>query len=317
MDGRQSVTLVMDDLDLRRFVAVNLEVEGFDVTVASDVDEGLSKINTFRPDLVLVDLGKTNLGALELTRQLRANLRTAVTPVIALANGTQTIDKVILLAAGVDDYIVKPFDTMKLLVRIKIKLRRNRESRDESPMTGLPGNSRILREIASRSQGEEAWAVCLIDIDRFKSVTDTMGFDRAGRFIIALKDALQDAAAFVGAPAPFVGHIGGDDFVAICLPEQVRPFTHTAVTAFTSTAKSLHDPLDADRGYVEFVRNGNIHRTTLVTLSVGVALSSTRQYKDVADIVSNAWEMLGIAKNQPGSYVAIGRRNSESSHLET
>ena len=62
-----------------------------------------------------------------------------------------TVDKVVGLTAGADDYLVKPFDTMELVARIRSTLRRNQEFRESSPLTGLPGNNRILQEIADRA----------------------------------------------------------------------------------------------------------------------------------------------------------------------
>ena len=62
----------------------------------------------------------------------------------------QTADKVLGLTAGADDYLVKPFDTLELVARVRSTLRRNKEFREVSPLTGLPGNSRIRREIGDR-----------------------------------------------------------------------------------------------------------------------------------------------------------------------
>jgi DNA-binding response OmpR family regulator len=62
----------------------------------------------------------------------------------------QTVDKVLGLTAGADDYVVKPFDTLELVARVRGTLRRNQEFREVSPLTGLPGNQRILREVGER-----------------------------------------------------------------------------------------------------------------------------------------------------------------------
>jgi GGDEF domain-containing protein len=113
----------------------------------------------------------------------------------------------------------------------------------------------------------------------------------------------------------FLGHIGGDDFVFICTPEQVLPLTKRAVTDFEAAADQLYDPVDARRGYIEVPdRRGNKHRAHLVTLSIGVAESKTsgRWLTDPRVVVAVASEMKKVAKSQPGSYVAIDRRRSEA-----
>ena len=93
------------------------------------------------------------MDGLELTRRLRADPMITALPIIMLTAKGLTADKVAGLTAGADDYMVKPFDTSELVARVRSTLRRNQEVREVSPLTGLPGNTRILREIADRLQG--------------------------------------------------------------------------------------------------------------------------------------------------------------------
>ena len=133
------------------------------------------------------------MDGVELTRRLRADPMTSALPVIMLTAKGMTVDKVVGLTAGVDDYLVKPFDTAELIARVASTLRRNKEFREVSPLTGLPGNTRIRREIADRMQAGGDYAVGYIDIDRFKSVNDVYGFDRGDEFITALARSLHRA----------------------------------------------------------------------------------------------------------------------------
>jgi diguanylate cyclase (GGDEF)-like protein len=151
--------------------------------------------------------------------------------------------------------------------------------------------------------------VCHIDVDRFKSVNDAYGFARGDEFITALARALHKAMQHVGLPPAFLGHIGGDDFIVVCAPEQVRPLTERAVVDFEAAADALYDPLDTQRGYLELTkRSGEIVRSNLVTLSVGVAMSTYRKHADPREVIAIASEMKTVAKGQPGSFVAFDRR---------
>jgi diguanylate cyclase (GGDEF)-like protein len=308
--GRDLILVVDDDPDIARFVEVNLKLQGFDVVVANDGEQALELIGLRHPDLAVVDLMMPRVDGMELTRRLRANPLTASIPIIMLTARGLTIDKVLGLTAGADDYLVKPFDTLELVARVNSTLRRNQEYREVSPLTGLPGNTRILREIADRVRGGTAYAVCHIDIDRFKSVNDAYGFARGDEFITALARSLHRAVVEVGLPPAFLGHIGGDDFVLVCTPEQVRPLTERAVVDFEAMADELYDPLDGRRGYLELSdRKGEVRQVNLVTLSIGVALSTNRSYSDPREVVAVASEMKTVAKSQPGSYVAMDRRS--------
>ena len=122
------------------------------------------------------------------------------------------------------------------------------------------------------AQAGADYAVGYIDIDRFKSVNDVYGFVRGDEFITALARSLHRAVVAVGLPPAFLGHIGGDDFVIVCAPDQVLPLTKRAVTDFEKSADQLYDAEDAERGYIEVTdRRGNKQRAALVTLSIGVA----------------------------------------------
>ena len=307
------ILVVDDDEDIARFVEVNLRLQGFEVAHARDGQEALEMIERRRPDLAVVDLMMPRVDGLELTRRLRADPMLSALPVIMLTAKGMTSDKVHGLNAGADDYLVKPFDTAELVARVGSTLRRNKEFREVSPLTGLPGNSRVRREIAERVRHEVDFAVGYIDIDRFKSVNDRYGFVRGDDFISALAGSLHRAVISVGAPPAFLGHIGGDDFVIISTPAQVRPLTEAAVTDFERTADTLYDPDDARRGYVELPdRRGNVRRAALVTLSIGVALSvAERRLTDPVEAIEVASRMKSLAKHQPGSYVAMDRRRTE------
>jgi diguanylate cyclase (GGDEF)-like protein len=303
--------VVDDDVDIARFVEVNLRLQGFDVMVAHDGEEALHKLGDRHPDLAVVDLMMPRVDGLELTRRLRGNPLTASIPIIMLTARGLTVDKVVGLTAGADDYLVKPFDTLELVARVNSTLRRNQEYREVSPLTGLPGNTRILREITDRVRGGTPYAVCHVDIDRFKSVNDAYGFARGDEFISALANSLHRSVQESGLPPAFVGHIGGDDFVVVCSPEQVRPLTERAVIDFEDAADRLYDPIDARRGYLELTdRRGEVRQARLVTISIGVALSINHSYSDPREVVAVASEMKTVAKSQPGSYVAIAKQRT-------
>ncbi|HEX5204667.1 response regulator [Paractinoplanes rhizophilus] len=312
-DRPDLILVVDDDQDIAGFVEFNLKMHGYDVIRAKDGEDALELMQDNRPDLAVVDWMMPRMDGVQLTERLRAEPLTSALPVIMLTAKSMTIDKVVGLTAGVDDYLVKPFDTAELLARVGSTLRRNKEFREVSPLTGLPGNARVRREIADRMKAGGEYSVGYIDIDRFKSVNDVYGFDRGDEFITALARSLHKAVTSVGPPSIFLGHIGGDDFVFICAPDQVLPLTKKTVNDFEQAADQLYDPSDAERGYIEVPdRRGNKNRAALVTLSIGVAQATVdgRTFADPRVVIAVASEMKKVAKSQPGSYVAIDRRRT-------
>jgi diguanylate cyclase (GGDEF)-like protein len=306
---KDRILVVDDDVHIATFVGQELELEGFDVALAHNGEDALAMVRQYQPDLVVLDQLMPGLDGVEVIRRLRAQVFTSALPIIVLTARSQTVDKVVALTAGADDYLVKPFDTMELVVRVRGTLRRNQEFRDASPLTGLPGNNRILREIGDRLRSGDEFAVCYCDIDGFKAVNDAYGFARGDEFIVTLGRELLLAVNEAGPPPAFLGHVGGDDFVVICSPAQIRLLTDSAVSRFEQAADALYDEEDRARRYVSVKsRRDGVKDVGLVTVSIGVALSSRREYSDPREVVAVASEMKTVAKSQPGSFVAMDRR---------
>ncbi len=306
-----TVLVVDDDTDIARFIEINLRLEGFDVRVAHDGEQAEQSIDEETPDLVLLDVMMPKVDGVELCRRLRANPATANLPVIMLTAKSLSADKVVGLTAGADDYIIKPFDTLELVARVRSTLRRNAEMRAVSPLTGLPGNHRIEEELTERVAKAAPFAVLYLDLDNFKAFNDCYGFLRGDEVITLLATAARRAVMEAGEPAPFLGHIGGDDFVVVCLPEQAEAVAKRVVDVFDSSAPRLHDPEDVQRSYLEVTdRQGTARRFPLVSVSIGIAMSGNRMFADKREVVDVATEMKKVAKTSVGSSIAIDRRGT-------
>jgi two-component system, OmpR family, phosphate regulon response regulator OmpR len=130
MADKGSILVVDDDKDVRDTIRDYFEFCGFDVFVAGDGD-GMRTILARRPvEIVLMDLNLPGEDGLALTRELRASRPVGV---IMLTAAGQTIDRIIGLEMGADDYVPKPFDPRELLARVKSVLRRLRERPKEVP----------------------------------------------------------------------------------------------------------------------------------------------------------------------------------------
>jgi diguanylate cyclase (GGDEF)-like protein len=307
----ESILVVDDDPDIARFVEVNLRSAGYDVAVAADGEEALQRASEMRPDLVLLDVMMPRIDGFEVAQRLRRNPQTANTSIIMLTAKALSTDKVLGLTAGADDYIIKPFDPIELLARVKGTLRRAKEMRNLSPLTGLPGNIRIQEEIERMVREGRPFAVLYCDLDNFKAYNDQKGFVRGDRMIQATARIIQDSVVeFAGADG-FVGHVGGDDFVAMIPPEVAEDVAKRVVESFDAQVTEFYDPDDLERGYVEVEdRKGVLQRLPLVAMSIGVATTARRGFAHYGEAVAVATEMKQFAKRDAGSSYAVDRRAS-------
>jgi len=115
------ILLVEDDASIREITALGLRAAGFEVDTAADGAEGLDRWRRERPDLVLLDVMLPRLDGLEVLRAIR---REATTPVVMLTARADTIDVVVGLESGADDYVRKPFELPELVARVRAALRR-------------------------------------------------------------------------------------------------------------------------------------------------------------------------------------------------
>ncbi|WP_050424779.1 response regulator [Bradyrhizobium tropiciagri] len=128
---RNLVLLIDDEPKIRRFLRAGFEIHGFSVVEAENSADGL-KIATFNaPDLVILDLGLPDLHGSETLERLRS---WSNVPVIVLSVESDEDEKVRLLQAGADDYVVKPFGMAELLARSDAALRRYFKSATENPV---------------------------------------------------------------------------------------------------------------------------------------------------------------------------------------
>jgi DNA-binding response OmpR family regulator len=118
------VLLVEDDPVILRLLEVNFDLEGFDVVLARDGQEGIDQARSAEPDLVISDIMMPNVSGLELVQTLKADPATAGIPIILLSAKAQSADLKAGLDAGADDYVTKPFEPLELVERVQALLDR-------------------------------------------------------------------------------------------------------------------------------------------------------------------------------------------------
>jgi len=307
----ETILIADDDLDIREYVRLNLALEQFETLEAGDGEEALSLAISKKPDLVLLDAMMPRMDGFEVCRRMRRDVRTSGIGIIMVTARSLSSERVVGLTAGADDYIVKPFDPMELIARVRTTLRRSREMRDVNPLTGLPGNAAIQAELQRRVMEGEPFGLMYVDLDNFKSYNDHYGFARGDAALLFLSSLLQEAVVKFDPENAFVGHIGGDDFALMCRAELVKAIGDQIIAEFDEGIRDLYDPLDRDRGFITVLdRRNQAQDFPITSVSIGVASNVHREIGSHWEASEIATETKQFAKKKEGSILVFDRRTS-------
>jgi DNA-binding response OmpR family regulator len=116
---KYKVLIIEDDKALVKFIKQLLETSGYEVDFCYNGANGISKVKKFKPDIILLDIMMSVLDGYKVAQHLKKNEETKFIPIIMVTAKSESIDKVKGINCGIDDYLIKPFDTKELLARIK------------------------------------------------------------------------------------------------------------------------------------------------------------------------------------------------------
>jgi diguanylate cyclase (GGDEF)-like protein len=183
-------------------------------------------------------------------------------------------------------------------------------AKSSNPLTGLPGNTSIRREIEKRLAQNMHFSVCYIDIDNFKPFNDYYGFEKGDAVIKSLAGIISEAIKLYGAESDhFLGHIGGDDFIIIVRPRVAMSICKKIIGIFKGNLRAFHGEEDYAREfYVSQNRKGEDEKISLLSLSIGMVSTVARKIDSYPEIASIASEVKKLAKKQKGFSVVCDRR---------
>ena len=303
------VMVVDDDEQMLKLVKRVLERAGFECVAIGDGQEAHGAAIEWRPDIIVLDLMLGATTGEAILTELRRDFRTRLIPVVFLTVRSSLKDKVEHLLNGADDYVTKPFIPEELVARLRAVITRATNTRDLNPLTGMSGNTDILREINQRLLAQERFAVLYPDIDAFKSYNDHYGFLRGDDVIKTLSTIILEVLEENYSTRHFAGHVGGDDFVLLTEPGLAEPIAAEITRRFDAAVPDLYDVLDRERGWIEYQeRNGNKVRAEFVSVSIGIVIAEPGSYTSAAALSSRAAEVKGVAKRMPGSKWVLDRR---------
>jgi diguanylate cyclase (GGDEF)-like protein len=188
-------------------------------------------------------------------------------------------------------------------------LRLLQTNRRISPLTGLPGNVQIQAEMKKRLLNRERFAVFYFDLDNFKAYNDIYGFSNGDEIIKFTARTIVKNIHSLGLDNSFIGHIGGDDFIAITSVTNFDKICNNIIVDFDTNVLDFYNEEDIKKGYIEVAnRRGIIEQFPLTSISIGVVEIDAGRFKNTLEIGEVGAQVKHQAKSVMGSTYVINRR---------
>jgi len=303
----KTIIVVSGDTVLTAIIIKNLE-HLYNVIAFSGITSALDYIYNSIPDLVIIKIDLNDTTAIDILNNMKEDPIFSQLPVMAVFPANVALPG--WNSFFIEDYIGMPDLEKEILPRVELCIVRSERSVEINPLTRLPGNISINKQIQYRLDAGETFAFAYLDIDHFKPFNDKYGFSRgdealrvAGRLILNIVKNKQPQNSFAG-------HIGGDDFIYIMHADIIEEASTEIIDAFDRIIQTFYDPEDRDKGFIQSVdRQGNLKTFSFMTISIGIANNIPGHFSHYGEITEVASKMKTHAKRSKGSCFRTDRRH--------
>ena len=263
------------------------------------------------PFLIVINEDAIDRNVIDVCEKIRTDEDNQITPIIVVSSNSDRKHRVNVLSQSVEYYIKKPVDTEYLYYTIKNLNRLLAVNRKISPLTGLPGNVQIHAELKKRITKEQEFSVLYLDLDNFKAYNDVYGFLKGDQIIEFTAQTITQCVHKIFPDDSFVGHIGGDDFIAIVPSTNVDEICQEIITHFDKEVTKFFTEEDLEKGYIEVAnRKGIMEQFALTSISIGVVIVEKGRFSNILEIGDVGAQVKHVAKSVIGSSYAIDRRQT-------
>lgn len=304
----QEIYIIDDDKyslqDLKQLFVDNDEYKFVNVST-EEINKALMNI----PSLIIINEDNVDRDVEELCATIRKNEDNSITPIIVISSNADKEHRLNVLKKAVEYYIRKPVDQDYLYYTIKNLMRLMYTNRRVSPLTGLPGNVQIHAELKKRLFNKAEFGVLYLDLDNFKAYNDVYGFIKGDEIIKFTARTIVRNVHKLQNNDCFVGHIGGDDFVAVVSKTDYDEICKNIINDFDTEILSYFTEEDRKRGYIEVAnRRGILEDFPLTSISIGVVDAGVDRFENILEIGEVGAQVKHLAKTMLGSSYVIDRR---------
>lgn len=305
----KTVVVVCKDIVLTNTIDRNLK-NSYKSAVFSSMPSALDYIYNSIPDLIVINVIKDDSLTINILKDLKTDPMFHQLPVLAILPDHFNLSNWDDLL--IEDFIWKEDLENDFILRVNLCITRSERIVEINPLTRLPGNISINRELQERITRKHDFSFGYADLDYFKPFNDRYGFSRGdevikitGRLILNIVKSKQPQGSFVG-------HVGGDDFVFIIDSALAEEAAAEIIEAFDSIIPTFYDAEDSTQGFIKsFDRTGKASKFPIMGISIGITETRARSFKHYGEITELAAEMKKFAKKSEGSCFRSDKRTDE------
>jgi two-component system alkaline phosphatase synthesis response regulator PhoP len=290
----EKILLIEDDVFHQNLIKDILTNEGYNVVVVSNGMEGLKKIYSETPSLVLVDYMLPDISGVEIVKEVRKNSLVSHLPIIIITASVGSSAEIESYKVGINDYVTKPFSSTILLLKIRSLLTKSKISVSLNPITKLPGSCALQKEIEEKLKNKENFAVFYSEINNFEPYEECYGTEKSEEVIKFTFEILKTISSNFSFFEVF--HIKKNGFAVISQPEEPFAIGDSIVKHFDEKILDYYSQKDK-KGQVPFM--------TICVVGVSNNETPVSNFGEIAKVI---FELINYAKKSSQSVFIMNRR---------
>lgn len=285
----------------------------YDIMDFSEPDKALKYLtdsNNPIPDIIISDISMPGMNGYKFGEEVRKDYRLLHIPFLFLTGKNTDHQDKLLARAITPHFFEKDRNKQELISYVQSILAEHRIQIDINTLTRLPGSSIISSEINNIVAGKDRYAILYMDCDNFKAYNDVYGTDNGDKAIREVASAIDRGLRQTAPKTYFLGHVGGDDFVAAVWGDfDIDAVCKTIIKQMEKVRHIVYAENDVERGCFEGRnRKNELQKYELLTISIGVILSDVRRARNWAEASNLLAEVKRKAKGIKGDSYYVDRR---------
>lgn len=292
------ISLIINDPILQDLVTLLLLGEDYEVKIYPNQEVALTGLEKELPDLIISEFQSKNINGLDICKALKKNFIFRYIPILVVLSDSDLLNKAKITYAGADDYMPRNSIENELLLKVKLNLYRIARQQDIHPLTKLPGQSSLHKELEKRIESKSLFTIYYADMYRLRDFNQRYGFKRGDEVIRYAASIILKALKECGSPSDFLSHPQDDDFIFLSLTDSIDSIADKIIRDFDTGIASFYDEEDRNRGGILLKnRKGDFEKIPILMIHIGIATNESYQFTSPAQTIQIVSEIKCFAKS--------------------